>query len=25
MFDSTPGALRMRISRIREKLAGKGS
>ena len=24
MFDSTPGALRMRISRIREKLAGKG-
>ena len=23
MFDSTPGALRMRISRIREKLAGK--
>ena len=25
MFDSTPGALRMRISRIREKLAGKGN
>lgn len=25
MFDSTPGALRMRISRIREKLAGKGA
>ena len=24
MFDSTPGALRMRISRIREKLSGKG-
>ncbi len=25
MFDSTPGALRMRISRIREKLAGKST
>lgn len=25
MFDSTPGALRMRVSRIREKLAGQGS
>jgi RNA polymerase sigma-70 factor (ECF subfamily) len=25
MFDSTPGALRMRISRIRERLAGKGA